>query len=635
MALSFVRFWKRIGKKSEAVHAKQIGTLRMWRISLVVLLAVFALTEGKTIYVDDDANGLNNGTSWQNAYKFLQDALADANASEKPVEIRVAQGVYKPDQGANQTSGDRAASFWLINGVTLKGGYAGFGEPDPNVRDIEKYETILSGDLAGNDVDVNDPCDLVREPNRAENSFHVMNGSRTNATAIMDGFTITDGNAFDRPSFPPPAPPNLKNKGGGMYIESGSPALFNCSFLKNSAYEGGGGIYNMLVGSNPRMVDCKFVANYDSGIGNSRGSPTIVNCLLSENSDGGGIDSYGGNPQLLGCTFIENRGRTPAGGMVISGEGRQITSCPIINNCIFTRNVGVHAGGIALFYYSSPVITNCTFIGNRGEKAGAVYTSISSPTLAGCVFSGNTGDNGGGIYNNMRDTIVSSSVFTGNSATMGGAICCDDKGNIAVKKCTFAGNSATDGNALACNSYRGTWPGKDEISNSIFWDGAGGIWNNDGSEITVRYSNIQGGKNGVYDPCNGVVWGEGNINVDPCFADANNQDFHLKSQAGRYDANEERWTRDEVTSPCIDAGNPASPIGLEPFPNGGIINMGAYGGTAEASKSYFGEPVCETIVAGDINGDCRVDFEDLALMALYWLGRGGEATPPEPRPRGR
>lgn len=62
-----------------------------------------------------------------------------------------------------------------------------------------------------------------------------------------------------------------------------------------------------------------------------------------------------------------------------------------------------------------------------------------------------------------------------------------------------------------------------------------------------------------------------------------------------------------------------SPIGLEPFPNGGRINMGAYCGTAEASKSYFGKPVCETIVAGDINGDCKVDFGDLAILASHWL----------------
>jgi len=60
-------------------------------------------------------------------------------------------------------------------------------------------------------------------------------------------------------------------------------------------------------------------------------------------------------------------------------------------------------------------------------------------------------------------------------------------------------------------------------------------------------------------------------------------------------------------------------VGHEPFPNGGCINMGAYGGTPEASKSYFGGPSCETIVAGDINGDCKVDLSDFALLSLHWL----------------
>jgi hypothetical protein len=76
---------------------------------------------------------------------------------------------------------------------------------------------------------------------------------------------------------------------------------------------------------------------------------------------------------------------------------------------------------------------------------------------------------------------------------------------------------------------------------------------------------------------------------------------------------------DDITSPGIDAGDPHNPIGLEPFPNGGRLNMGAYGGTVEASKSYFGKPLCETIVAGDVNGDCIVDFLDFHLMALHWL----------------
>jgi len=43
------------------------------------------------------------------------------------------------------------------------------------------------------------------------------------------------------------------------------------------------------------------------------------------------------------------------------------------------------------------------------------------------------------------------------------------------------------------------------------------------------------------------------------------------------------------------------------------------GGIAEASKSYFGEPICETIIAGDINGDCKIDFADFVIMSIHWL----------------
>ncbi len=95
-------------------------------------------------------------------------------------------------------------------------------------------------------------------------------------------------------------------------------------------------------------------------------------------------------------------------------------------------------------------------------------------------------------------------------------------------------------------------------------------------------------------------------------------DYHLKSQAGRLDPSSGSWIVDDVTSPCLDAGDPNSPIGHEPFPNGGVINMGAYGGTAEASKAYFGGPVCKTIIAGDINGDCKVDFNDLMILVAHW-----------------
>jgi len=109
------------------------------------------------------------------------------------------------------------------------------------------------------------------------------------------------------------------------------------------------------------------------------------------------------------------------------------------------------------------------------------------------------------------------------------------------------------------------------------------IWKNEiymseevtADEYDIRFNDIQGG------------WdGEGNIDVDPLFADAGNRDYHLMSRAGCWDRATESWIVSNVTSPCIDAGDPTSDAGDEPSPHGNRVNMGAYGNTAQASKSY-------------------------------------------------
>jgi len=101
------------------------------------------------LYVDTDASGANDGSSWTNAFRYLQDALALAGSGD---EVRVAEGTYRADQGATVKAGDRNAFFHLKNDVSLKGGYVGFLAHDPNVRDVKLYLTILSGDLKGNDA---------------------------------------------------------------------------------------------------------------------------------------------------------------------------------------------------------------------------------------------------------------------------------------------------------------------------------------------------------------------------------------------------------------------------------------------------------------------------------------------------
>ncbi|UCG58584.1 MAG: hypothetical protein JSU70_03545 [Phycisphaerales bacterium] len=165
-----------------------------------------------------------------------------------------------------------------------------------------------------------------------------------------------------------------------------------------------------------------------------------------------------------------------------------------------------------------------------------------------------------------------------------------------------------------------------ELVSSILWGNTAGT--GIGDEIyleqyptvfSITYSNVAGGQAGVKVDGGGLNWGAGNIDTDPCFPDPSGGDFHLKSEAGCWNPNGQSWVQDDVTSPCIDAGDPMSPIGSEPFPSGGFVNMYAYGCMLEASKSYFGEPVCGTIVAGDINGDCDVDSRDLAILTSHWL----------------
>jgi hypothetical protein len=186
--------------------------------------------------------------------------------------------------------------------------------------------------------------------------------------------------------------------------------------------------------------------------------------------------------------------------------------------------------------------------------------------------------------------------------------------DLTVLHCTFAGNTAFKPTGAGMSSQNG---GSSTVSNCILWGNvASGVTDSaaqigDTNPIYVTHSCVQGGFPGV-----------GNIEIDPLFADPENGDYRLRSEAGRWNPVSGGWTQDEVTSPCIDAGDPVSPIGLEPFPNGGFVNMGAYGGTAEASKSYFGTPVQETIVAGDINGDGEVDQTDLDILALHWTDTG-------------
>jgi hypothetical protein len=133
------------------------------------------------------------------------------------------------------------------------------------------------------------------------------------------------------------------------------------------------------------------------------------------------------------------------------------------------------------------------------------------------------------------------------------------------------------------------------VSNSIVWyNTPRQIALRGNSDLSVTYCSVEGG------------WSDaGNLDTDPLFADMGHWadpdspktevdpsqpnaiwvtgDYHLRSRTGRWDPQTQTWVQDNVTSPCVDTGDPAAPIGDEPMPHGGITNMGAYGGTAQAS----------------------------------------------------
>jgi hypothetical protein len=408
---------------------------------------------GKIIYVDGNAAGGNDGMSWVNAYLCLQDALADASNSAKPVEIRVAQGTYKPDHGNGYTHGDKQASFLLESGVTLKGGFAGVGTDDPDAWDPSIYTTVLSGDLSGNDNRL--------LSNFTENSDHVIWCIDANANTVLEGFTITGGYATD-------------SRGGGMYNTDASPVVRHCVFFDNYGSSGG-------------------------GMANLGGSPVVTECTFEGNlaKMGGGMFNYESQPLVKFCVFYDNATTTLGGG----GMHNYVDCNSTVTNCLFIENHAPFGAGM-YNYYADVAITNCTFNGNRANGWG------------------------GGIHSEVVGQTI--------------------------------------------------------VTNCIVWDNApdqikamGGGWGRDFA-VDVRYSAVQGG-----------YTGEGNLDLDPLFADPGAGDYHLLSEAGRWDPSSASWVIDTATSLCIDAGDPNTPVGSEPSPNGALVNMGFYGGMAEASKSLL------------------------------------------------
>jgi uncharacterized repeat protein (TIGR02543 family) len=333
------------------------------------LLAAVQITSAKVIYVDDDASAGGDGSSWSSAHKYLQDAIAVAEAGD---ELWVAEGTYKPDQGAGITEGNRTASFILTDGINLYGGFIGKETMRSPVGSFEN--TILSGEI---------------DDNSSLWSLHVVSVNYYSKVSL-NGFMITKGNANGNWEY---------SRGGGVfyfgYNHKGEGGTFtNCIFSNNSASGFGGAFY----GDFATFDNCTFSKNQVTGDGYFFGY------------SGGGFSGQQGN--FRNCHFIENLTLETSGygGAVSVNNG-------IFENCLFAFNYSGQGGGLS----GSGSFKNCIFFKNSAVRGGGIE---GNGDFDNCIITHNSAEySGGGVsLTGIDDSNFTNCTITKNSAELGGGI---------------------------------------------------------------------------------------------------------------------------------------------------------------------------------------------------------------------
>jgi hypothetical protein len=242
------------------------------------------------------------------------------------------------------------------------------------------------------------------------------------------------------------------------------------------------------------------------------------------------------------------------GADIIEGKVRE---CRVYSNDSYGISVSVWTGGITDVISAS--VSDCDIYNNSGVGlyVGDFTNSSTYPVIIqrNRIYNPSGGQQTTGISfhnNSLYARIINNTIYSHSTTGI--------RTNIWTAG-IHCGYDIDGGSAFAVCDY-----------NDIFLEGAGNIGNWVGADQAT-----------LEDWCCESGIDNNSISLDPEFFDRVSADFHLKSEAGRW--NGAGWTNDASTSPCIDSGNPADPVGSEPAPNGGIINQGSYGGTIYASKS--------------------------------------------------
>lgn len=344
--------------------------------------------EQDVLYVNATAIGQGSGLSWADAYTDLQSALSVANANPlgKPLQVWVAAGTYKPAA----PGGDRGRPFLLPADRQILGGFAG-NEHAASERDPTVKVCVLSGDLADDDG--------PGFANRLDNSRHVVVASGTTGAAVLDGFTITGGNADSDLAH--------GRSGGGLYAFSGDLALRNCRFTDNLAGWVAGGL----------------------GIG------------------GGAYFCFGSSPHITGCSFDNNRAMGAAA-LAVEGEACSLT----MTESSFRDNSAGFAGAVYASQYCGVSGTNLTFERNTSDEGGAVLGEFfATLSFTNCLFANNTATAWSGaleMYDNTTLTLTNCTLALNTGGTAGGAIGAFYSSPVTLNNCILSGNTSPLGNNM-------------------------------------------------------------------------------------------------------------------------------------------------------------------------------------------
>jgi len=485
------------------------------------------------------------GVKDANATKFATpDGVGDGSGWEQAASL--VQALASASEGeaiwlseGTYTNASDPAFTITTNNVKLYGGFTN-GMVALGDRDWNAYPTILSGN--------------VTQPN-------IRRVMTISANATLDGLVISNG---------------ISQYGGGIYANGAyTISILNCHIVTNQFPD----IIQTAAGA----------AAYLSG-----GSVTISNTVFAHN----------------GSFNTVHKGNKGAMGIYANNETLNIVSSLFSNNVpAYPLNVRDGKGGAILLLGTSSLIAEDTiFADNEAPMrttgiflgGGAVRTEGCTAVFRDCVFSGNKAQDGGGavLADNGANVTAENCVFVGNTATDtrgdGGAFRIVN-GTLVVSNCTFVANEAqSEGGALAVHA------GSMTLVNSILYTNTAGIRGGDiylsGGSSTISYCRL-----GDTESSNHFADATGNATLTcvvthpPMFADYGNGDYHLRSPTGRYDPGTQGYVATDLFphSPCIDAGSPNLSTGDEPAPHGSRINLGLYGGTAQASKTPATSPVVE------------------------------------------